>query len=104
MPFHDAQLHHDNQEKEIDDAIDRADKARDASVIGLEPSPQTANFFDVKNTCGTGIARLPMAHDCLKEIDSAKHVSRATWVCKTCGKDVSLEYVLYQEALSQSSQ
>lgn len=33
---------------------------------------------------------------CLNNIDKAKWISRATWICPVCGKDVSLMYVLYK--------
>lgn len=37
-------------------------------------------------------------HDCYDFIDKAKNVARATWVCPECGKDISIQYVLYYEA------
>ena len=38
-------------------------------------------------------------HDCFQEIEHAKNVSRAKWVC-SCGEDVSLAYILFQEAIN----
>lgn len=34
---------------------------------------------------------------CWENIEKAKWVSRATWKCGICGKDVSLLYVLYNQ-------
>lgn len=36
---------------------------------------------------------------CWDNIRTPKYISRAYWVCKVCGKDVSLMYVLYVEAM-----
>jgi hypothetical protein len=43
-----------------------------------------------------------MTHDCFQEIDKAKNVSRCTWVCPTCDKDVSLMYFLWYQAVYDS--
>lgn len=39
-----------------------------------------------------------MGKDCNHDIENAKHVSRATWVCPVCGEDISLLYLLWVEA------
>jgi len=38
---------------------------------------------------------------CLKNLDKAKRIGRAYYVCPKCKKDVSLAYILYQLALSE---
>lgn len=38
-------------------------------------------------------------HHCMQCIDKAILVSRATWKCAECGKDVSMMYVLWAEAM-----
>lgn len=42
-----------------------------------------------------------MKNCCLKNLDKAKRLGRARYICPKCGKDVSLAYLLYQEALSE---
>jgi len=34
------------------------------------------------------------------DLHNVKQVGRATWVCGDCGKDVSLAYLFYQQALN----
>lgn len=41
---------------------------------------------------------------CYNNLEKAKYISRATWVCPICGKDVSLAYVLLQEAIRQGNE
>lgn len=41
-----------------------------------------------------------MTKTCEHNFDELYHPSRATWVCKLCGDDVSLLYVLMHEALN----
>lgn len=31
-------------------------------------------------------------------LTKARHVARATWVCPDCGRDISMEYLLWYEA------
>lgn len=38
-------------------------------------------------------------HDCFDCLQCATKVSRARWVCRGCGKDVSVAYLLLQEAI-----
>jgi ribosomal protein S27AE len=38
---------------------------------------------------------------CIKNLDKAKKLGRAKWVCPKCGHDVSLAYIFYQEAVSE---
>ena len=38
-------------------------------------------------------------HDCMTELEHAEYAARATWVCPTCGRDVSIEYVMLYKAL-----
>lgn len=45
----------------------------------------------------------PKPDCCWDNIDNPKHVSRATWVCPVCGKDVSLMYVMYYEAITKQT-
>ena len=40
---------------------------------------------------------------CWDELDKAKHVGRAHWVCINCGKDVSLQYVLLMQCFESVS-
>ncbi len=39
-------------------------------------------------------------YDCKPDCDisKAKNVARATWVCAKCGRDVSLQYLLWHQA------
>lgn len=37
------------------------------------------------------------------DMDNPVKKGRATWCCPDCGRDYSLEYVLYQEALDDST-
>jgi len=39
-------------------------------------------------------------HDCFQHLDKAERVSRATYICHRCKKDVSTAYVLYQKAFT----
>lgn len=36
---------------------------------------------------------------CFKNIDKAKRIGRANYVCPKCGKNVSLEWFLYNQAI-----
>ena len=38
---------------------------------------------------------------CWENIDKPKYISRAYWVCPVCGKDISLMYCLYMEAIEK---
>jgi hypothetical protein len=39
---------------------------------------------------------------CDHDISNPKLVSRAKWVCRKCGKDISLDYVLLKQAEIES--
>lgn len=40
-------------------------------------------------------------HDCWDELEHAKYVARATWLCRTCGRDVSVEYCLLAKSIEE---
>lgn len=36
---------------------------------------------------------------CRANLEKAKWISRATWICPVCGKDVTISYLFLQEAI-----
>ena len=44
-----------------------------------------------------------MEKDCEHDIENAKYVSRATWVCPICGEDISYLYVLWMSFVHPAS-
>jgi hypothetical protein len=42
------------------------------------------------------------AHDCFDHLDKAVRVGRAKYACPICGADVSLAWVLYQQAIMEA--
>lgn len=43
---------------------------------------------------------LTKTKECEHNFEHLYHPGRATWICKMCGDDVSLIYVLMQQALN----
>lgn len=44
-------------------------------------------------------ARFEGMKHCTHDFENAKHPSRATWICPKCNEDISLEFVLWWEAV-----
>jgi len=42
-------------------------------------------------------------HDCFDHLDKAVRVGRAKYACPICGADVSLAWVLYQQAIMEAA-
>lgn len=44
-------------------------------------------------------ARFEGVNPCKHEYENARNPERATWICPKCKEDISLEYVLWWEAV-----
>lgn len=44
------------------------------------------------------LGNIGVGKDCEHDLDNAKHVSRAIWICPLCGEDISLLYLFWLEA------
>lgn len=43
-------------------------------------------------------------NNCPHDLEKARRVSRATWVCPLCGEDISLMVLLWQDAIEREEE
>ena len=59
-------------------------------------------MLEIRNDDGSPLKKVEeKAECCWENIDKPKYISRAYWVCPVCGKDISLMYCLYMDAVEQ---